>query len=382
MGRVFEHARLIVDEVASGRPVALAVVVSVSGSAPRPVGTSMVVTQAGRVLGSLSGGCVESAVVQVAIEVVAGAPAATEVFGYSDAEALSVGLMCGGAVEVLVLRVDHNTPGDVLALWRAVAEARGAAGAAGAEIIPAAESTESSPADPTDRPDSATAGLGRGLTVRVTGERIGTLSTESHAPVGPARIDDHADSRLICPPPRSAPFLIYGGVDIAGPLATLARMAGYRVTVCDARPVFADPARFPDAHEVVRKHPAAHLREQPDDPTAVICVLTHEDRFDVPLLVEALRRSAAYVGAMGSRSTSARRTQLLAAEGITPAALARLHAPIGLDLGGCDANDTALAILAEVIANRNGRSGGRLRQGSGPLHTAVRQTRSRLNGVW
>lgn len=335
---MFEHARLIVDEVDAGRPVALAVVISVSGSAPRPVGTSMVVTAAGRVRGSLSGGCVESAVVQVAIDVVAGASATTEVFGYTDAEAFSVGLMCGGAVEVIVLPIDAATPAEVLDLYRSVAE---------------------------DHESEAA------LAVRVAGTGVGTLTRETPAGVGPTRIDEPDRSRLVCPAPRAAPFLIYGGVDIAGPLATLARLAGHRVTVCDARPVFADPARFPDAHEVVRMQPVTHLRAQPDDPAAVICVLTHEDRFDVPLLIEALGRRAAYVGAMGSRSTSERRRQLLVDHGVAASDLERLHAPIGLDLGGSTPYETALAILAEVVAARNGRSGGRLRQGSGPLHAVA-----------
>lgn len=341
---VYEHARVIVEEMSAGRAVALAVVVSISGSAPRPVGTSMVVTRSGQVFGSLSGGCVESAVVQVANEVAAGAPPATEVFGYSDSEALSVGLMCGGAVEVIVLRVDETTPADVLEVWRAAARA-----------------DRSPDPVPTDR----------ALALEVAGDRLGALSSVSAIPTGPIRVDDADGSRLVCPVPRRPPFLIYGGVDIAGPLAEIARLTGYRVTVCDARPVFADPARFPAADEVVRAQPAAHLAGQPDDPAAVICVLTHEDRFDIPLLTEALSRRAAYVGAMGSRATCARREHLLLEGGVTPDALARLHAPIGLDLGGSSPQDTALAIIAEVVAVRHGRSGGRLRVGSGPLHAAA-----------
>lgn len=336
---MFEHARIITDEVAGGRAVALAVVVSISGSAPRPVGTSMVVTEAGRVFGSLSGGCVESAVVQVALDVVAGAPTTTEVFGYTDAEALSVGLMCGGAVEVIVLRIDPTTDLEVLDVYRSIAD----------EQIP----------------DAAVA-------VRVAGSQPGLLTRVEPAPVRPTRVDEESESVLICPAPRTAPFLIYGGVDISGPLATLARMSGYRVTVCDARPVFADPARFPDAHQVVRSQPVTHLREQPDDPTAVICVLTHEDRFDIPLLIEALGRRAAYVGAMGSRSTTIRRRQLLEEQGLDADSLDRLHAPIGLDLGGSSPTETALAIMAEVVAVGNGRSGGQLRFGGGALHSVVR----------
>ncbi len=335
---MFEHAALVVSEVMSGRAVALAVVTSVGGSAPRPLGTSMVVTSDGSVLGSVSGGCVESAVLARADEVLAGGAPSTEVFGYGDPEAFAIGLACGGTVEVLVTRVDPGVDTAVLDVWRAAAAGRGA--------------------------DLA-------LAVAIRGACVGRTTTRSGAAEGVARLDAADGSWLVARPAEPADFLVYGGVDVAAPLVTLARMAGYRVTVVDARPAFARIERFPDAHEVVRAQPVSDLAARADRPSTVVCVLTHEDRFDVPVLVEALRRGGAFVGAMGSRSTTAARRRRLQAAGLTPTDLDRLHAPIGLDLGGRSAHETAIAIMAEVIAARHGHDGRPLRESDGPLHAHV-----------
>lgn len=325
---MFEHATVILAERAAGRPVALAVVTSIGGSAPRPVGTSLVVTDDGRVLGSVSGGCVESDVVSRAEQALAGGAPGTEVYGYGDPEGFAVGLACGGTVEVVVTTIDDTTDPAVL---------------------------------------SALDSGDRAIAIDLTGSDVGRLRVVEAA-AGVSRVDDEHGSRLVAGPDDEADFLIYGGVDVAAPLATLARLAGYRVTVVDARPAFAHPDRFPDAHAVVRSQPVRHLRAQPDRPTTVVCVLTHEDRFDVPALAEALGRRAAFVGAMGSRATTAARERRLREAGVRDADLARLHAPIGLDLGGRSASETALAIMAEVVADRHGRAGGPLRFGTGALH--------------
>lgn len=354
---MFEHAATIAAEIKSARPVAVAVVTSVTGSAPRPVGTTMVLTTDGRVAGSVSGGCVESAVLARAEEVLHGATPTTEVFGFGDAEAFAVGLACGGTVEVLVTRVDRTTDDTVIAVWRAVA--RG------------------------DVPEA-------GIVVDLDGPSVGQWRLDPEAAPGTTWIASDEAARLVARPPEPADFLIYGGVDVADPLARLARAGGYRVTVVDARPAFAGAARFPAAHAVVRRQPVDDLRERPDRPDTVICVLTHEDRFDLPLLREALTRDAAFVGAIGSRATARGREVTLLEAGLSPAEVSRLHAPLGLDLGGRSAFETALSVMAEVVAAAHGRRGGPLRDGTGPLHEPTvpapqprdaRQTRSRLNGA-
>lgn len=334
VGTMFEHAPTIMAEMAIGRPVALAIVTSVTGSAPRPVGTSMLVTGSGLVLGSLSGGCVESAVVQRATEVLHGADPFTELFGYGDADAWSVGLACGGTVEVLICRIDSATARPALDVWRALADGQ----------VPE-----------------------HGLSVCLSGRDIGRIDaiTLEH---GTRRVDDAGSSRLEVHPAAPADFLIYGGVDVAEPLARLARLAGFRVSVIDARPAFAQSLRFPAAHQVTRAQPAEDLRSRPDLPTTMICVLTHEDRFDLPVLAEALRRQARFVGAMGSRSTTAARRAMLVDAGVTEEQLTRLHAPIGLDLGGRSSFEIAMSIMAEVVADRRGGTGSPLRETTGPVH--------------
>lgn len=335
---MFEHASAIVEHVRAGRVVALAVVTSTSGSAPRPAGTSMLVTPDGHVFGSVSGGCVESAVLVRAEEVIDGSPPTTEVFGYGDPQGYAAGLACGGAVEVLITRIGPDTDDAVLQMWRAVASGR--------------------------TPDA-------GLGVLVRGVGIGRWEVDPDAAPGRGFVETPNGSVFVERPEPPADFVIYGGVDVAAPLARLARDAGYRVTVVDARPAFARPERFPESHEVVRSQPQAHLRRLDPRPSTVVCVLTHEDRFDVPLLVTALSMDLAFVGAMGSRSTTATRERVLRDAGVPAGDLARLHAPIGLDLGASTPFETALAVMAEVVAARHDRPGLPLTRTSGPLHGTV-----------
>ena len=172
-------------------------------------------------------------------------------------------------------------------------------------------------------------------------------------------------------------MIIFGAVDFSAALAAASSLLGYHVTVCDARPLFATPQRFPSADEVVVAWPSEYLRSTHTDSRTVICVLTHDEKFDIPLLEEALRLPVAFVGAMASRSTHERRIRALEDAGVSAARIARLHSPIGLDIGGSTPQETAVSILAEVIASRTGAAGASLRSQTGPIHrtAATRVTR-------
>jgi xanthine dehydrogenase accessory factor len=167
------------------------------------------------------------------------------------------------------------------------------------------------------------------------------------------------------PPPR---MYVFGAIDFASAVARIGKHMGYRVTVCDARAVFATRDRFPTADEVVVSWPDEFLKTAEVDKRTAICVLTHDPKFDVPVLVEALKTPAGYIGAMGSRRTHNNRTARLKEEGITDEELSRISSPIGLDIGARTPEETAVAIAAEIIALRTGHSGGRLSERSGPIH--------------
>ncbi|MFB7151050.1 XdhC family protein [Streptomyces virginiae] len=312
---------------AARREFALATVVAVSGSAPRGPGASLAVDDRGTALGSISGGCVESAVHELCLDAIASGRGGLHRFGYSDDDAFAVGLTCGGVLDVLVTPVRGRDP------VRPVLD-RAAAGRARALLL-------------AGRTGTAELGTAGGL----CGEPL-TLLVESAAE-----------------PPR---LIVYGAIDFAAALARIGAFLGHRVTVCDARPVFATPARFPEADEVVVDWPHRHLAAQWEagrlDSRTAVCVLTHDAKFDVPLLELALRLPLGYVGAMGSRRTHAERERRLREEGVTDAALARLRSPIGLDLGGATPEETALAIAAEFTAFRHGGSALPLTGSATPIH--------------
>ncbi len=347
--------------VDDGRPFALATVVRTWGSSPRPPGASMAVAADGRVVGSVSGGCVEAAVHQVALEVLAGGAPRLETYGVSDDDAFAVGLTCGGTLQVLVQRVGPAELAVVARLRAAVAARRPAAlvtavagPAAGRLLLVEGASTAGS--------------LGGGaLDAEAAGAARGLLAHGRTAVVAVGGVDVLVEA---VPPP--AAMLVYGAVDHAGALVRAAVLLGYRVVVCDPRAVFATAERFPEADEVVVAWPHEHLREQTErgavDVRSAVCVLTHDPRSDVPLLEVALRGPAAYVGAMGSRAVHRDRVAQLRERGVDDAALARLSSPIGLDLGGRTPQETAVAVLAEVVATLHGGTGARLRDVDGPLH--------------
>ncbi|MFJ6938128.1 XdhC family protein [Streptomyces sp. NPDC101132] len=357
------------------REFALATVVAVSGSAPRGPGSSLAVDDRGTALGSVSGGCVEGAVHELCLEAIRTGTPGVHRFGYSDDDAFAVGLTCGGVLDVLVAPVRTGDPvrpvlGSVLAT-----AARGDR-AALARVV----------AGPPER-------LGRALAVRDDGSYEGGLgggAALDRAAAGRARAlllagrtgtAELGQAGGLCGEPltllvesAAAPprMLVFGAVDFAGALARAGSFLGYRVTVCDARPVFATPERFPGADEVVVDWPHRYLAAEAEagrlDARTAVCVLTHDAKFDVPLLALALRLPVGYVGALGSRLTHDHRLARLREEGLPEEALTRLRSPIGLDLGGHTAEETALSVAAEIVALRHGAPGTPLTGATGPVH--------------
>ncbi|MFS0691559.1 XdhC family protein [Streptomyces nitrosporeus] len=349
----------------SGTRFALATVTRAWGSAPHGPGASMLVSDGGRLAGSVSGGCVEAAVCALAEEVLAGSGPALGRWGVSDEEGLEAGLTCGGTIEVLVREAGAAAPLDRVAadleagspVALVTSLATGAALAAGGGRV-----TGTLGCARLDRAAEAAADgmLGRGADGLVTVGGEGGAGREC-VPAEELLVQSFA------PRPR---LLVFGAVEFARPLAAVGAVLGYHVTVCDARPAFAVPERFPAADEVVADRPDRWLRAHADrvDAATAVCVLTHDARFDVPVLALALRGPAGYVGAMGSRRTHGDRLARLREAGLAPADLARLNSPIGLDLGGRGPEETALSIMAEIIAVRRGGSGLPLTVGRGAVH--------------
>jgi xanthine dehydrogenase accessory factor len=360
----------------AGQPVGVATVVETWRSAPRPAGATMLVGPDDTAVGSVSGGCVESAVYDLARSTVEHGSPALHRFGVSDDDAFAVGLTCGGVLDVFVERVEpagYPEFGEVVAAVRtgepvAVVTCVAAtvpgdpAGRLGRRLVLFADRVAGSLGD--DRLDDAAADDARGL---LAAGRTGTLR---YGYAGERRGDDLVLFVVTyAAPPR---MIVFGAIDFAAAVARIGGFLGYRVTVCDARPVFATGRRFPDADEVVVDWPHRYLRAEIEagrtDGRTVVCVLTHDPKFDVPVLEVALRQPLAYVGAMGSRRTHADRCARLHEAGLTPDELGRLAAPIGLDLGARTPEETAVSIAAEIVAARWGGTGTRLSSLDGPIH--------------
>jgi xanthine dehydrogenase accessory factor len=325
----------------AGRTVALATVVATFGSSPSRVGTSMVIEASGHAWGSLSGGCVEADVhARGLLAIECGKPELVE-YGVSDDDAFTVGLTCGGTLHIFIEPVSKAATPHVAAL-----------------------------VDACERDQPAT------LTTVVTGPHIGK---HEFCPVAASdESDAQSNGGALVLNTRHAPrprMLIVGATHFAAALASVGALLGYRVTVCDARATFTTRERFPDADEVVVTRPDHYVAQQAEagliDARTVVCVVSHDPRFDVPVLRTALGlrgpQQPAYIGALGSRRTHAQRTERLAAGGVSAADLARLHSPIGLDLGAATPHETAVAIAAEIIAVRRGGSGRQLRETQTPI---------------
>jgi xanthine dehydrogenase accessory factor len=314
--------------IRDGRRVAVCTVVRVERSAPRLPGSVMAVCDTGEVAGSVTGGCVESALYLQTEEVLAGGPPRMATFGIVDDEAFDVGLPCGGTVHVFIEMLD---PEVFAAVDEAIADERPVAylttisgeRLGGARLV----GREGDPAD-------AAAAAARPLLV---------LGESGVVTVG----DDEVFVSSIVPRPA---MYIFGAIDFASALATVGRFLGYRVTVCDPRALFITPARFPDADELVTEWPHEFLGRAPVDERTAICVLTHDEKFDVPALKVALTTPARYIGAMGSRRTTERRRARLAEDGVGEDGLARIHAPIGLPIASRTPEEVAIAIGAQMIS--------------------------------
>jgi len=377
----------------AGDSVGVGTVVATFRSAPRPPGASMLVGPDGEAVGSVSGGCVEGAVYELGQQVLdSGAPVLTR-YGVSDDDAFAVGLTCGGILDVFVERIDQESFPELGDIADDIAAGR-----------PVAVATVISHPDPAligrrlvvrpdleppghgVRPDPAPGGATHnGASPRLGSERIdqavwddalgllalGHNGTLSYGPDGERRGEGlQVFVWAFAPKPR---MLVFGAIDFAAAVAKVGSFLGYQVTVCDARPVFATHSRFPDADEVVVEWPHRYLAAQAEagllDGRSVLCVLTHDPKFDVPLLEVALRLpDVAYIGAMGSRRTHDDRLARLREAGLTEEELARLASPIGLDLGARTPEETAISIAAEIIGQRWGGSGRNLAQTAGRIH--------------
>jgi xanthine dehydrogenase accessory factor len=308
---------------ARGDRVALATVVATRRSAPRPVGSKLAVSERGELLGSVSGGCVESDVAVQAAEVIADGAPRLLTYGIDDEQAWSIGLPCGGEIDVFVERFDgelREGPGVTLTVLDGER--------AGERRIVPLEAIERGPS----------------RVLELDGETV------------------FAD--VTAPSPR---LVVVGAADTAEALSRAAKALGWRTTVIDPRPALVTRERLPSPDELVTAWPD---ELEADADTAVV-VLTHEERLDLPALRAALASTAFYVGAIGSRRTQEKRRARLLEAGIDDEQLERLAGPAGLDLGAHTPAETAVSILAEVLAVREGRSGGRLVERSGPIHSAA-----------
>ena len=350
-------------------PFALATVTDVRKSAPRQPGAAMAVADDGEVAGSVSGGCVEGAVVELGQQVLASGETTTVSYGYSDEEAFAVGLTCGGEIDLVVERIDRTRVpffGEVLERIERAAPVAVATvvdgGALGAKLVVTPEDTQGTFGAP--GLDVAVADDARGLLAQgQTGER-------RYGASGERRLDDvGVFIAAYQPPPR---MYVFGAIDYAAAVARIGKFLGYRVTVCDARKVFATRRRFPEADEVVVEWPHKLLARSPVDGRTAICVLTHDPKFDIPVLEVALRSEAGYVGAMGSRRTHEDRLARLRETGLSDDELARLHSPIGLDLGARTPEETAVSVAAEIVQQHWGGSGLPLRATGGRIHAEER----------
>ena len=305
--------------VGAGEDVALATVVETWGSSPRPLGSKMVVTRSGKMAGSVSNGCIEGAVFEEAQKVLKSGQPKVAAYGVADDVAFEVGLACGGHIEVFLqplTRVHQR----LMAML--------------------------------DRNEPATL-----RTNLVTGEAELTAG----APAG-SELAHRDGDWFVEPFRRPAHLVIVGAIHIAIPLHRLAKLMGYRVTVVDARAKFATKERFPEADELIVSWPDEAMAKLTLDNSTYVVILTHDPKFDLPALRSVLGKEVGYIGAIGSRKTNLNRFDALRAEGFTEEQISRVHGPVGLDLGGRGAEETALGILAEITAVRFGGTGAFMRE--------------------
>jgi xanthine dehydrogenase accessory factor len=325
---------------ANGERVAMARVVATRRSAPRPVGSKLIVSETGAIAGSVSGGCVESEVVEAAREVLAGGDARLLTFGISDDLALTVGLPCGGEIDVWIDEPDAELLGRLAEVARGEDRA--------VFFVDFDDATERLVLDGENDVADELIRSGHSKIVELHGRRV------------------FAD--VLGPPPR---LFVYGAVDTADALCAAARAIGWRAIVGDARARFATAERLPHADEIIVAWPDEAVAQVVPDHTTAIIVLTHDDKFDLPLLKAALASEAYYIGALGSRRNQERRRERLLEAGVRESELERISGPAGLDIGAHTPAETAISMLAEIMAVRAGRDGGRLRETSGRIHAEI-----------
>jgi xanthine dehydrogenase accessory factor len=356
----------------NGETAALATVVGTYSSAPRQPGASMLVGPDGEAVGSVSGGCVEGAVYELGQQVLSDGRPIFQRYGVSDDDAFAVGLTCGGIIDIFVEKVDPQSYDQLGSVAQAIRDETPVAVATvvggpsdrlGKRLIVWADHVDG--ATGSTRLDDAIHDDARGL---LDAGRNAIL----HYGVDGQRRGEGLDVFVesFAPPPR---MIVFGAIDFAASCAKMGSFLGFRVTVCDARPVFATASRFPGANEVVVEWPHRYLAAEAEagriDKRTVLCVLTHDPKFDVPLLEVALRLpEVAYIGAMGSRRTHDDRIARLKEIGVTDEEIARMSSPIGLDLGARTPEETAVSIAAEMIAQHWGGAGKRLAERDGPIH--------------
>jgi xanthine dehydrogenase accessory factor len=361
--------RIAVDWLREGRRVVGAALVDRIGSAPLDPGAQMLIDDRGNIEGSVTGGCVEAALVEEAHRVLAGGGPRLVTYGVSDEEALGVGLMCGGTVHVFVHQYGEGSlePLEAVAVARATDEPVARAtlldsDRAGTSIT-VLENRVVGSLEITDLLDRSVVRDARGQLDE------GVSRIRRYGAGGEVMGSDLAVYiQAFASPPR---MLIFGAIDFSAEVAKVADAIGYKITICDAREPFARSPRFSRNAEVVIDWPDSYLRGQELGARDVVLVFTHDPKFDEPALTAALATNAGYVGALGSRRTQERRVERLRDAGLDEESIARIHAPCGLDVGARTPSETAISVLAEVIATRTGRTGESLRETSGPIHPEV-----------
>jgi len=363
---VMQTAAVVEEWLREGRRVVAGLLVAVDGSAPLDVGASVYVSEDGVIEGSVTGGCVEGAVAQEALDMLAhGLPPRLATYGISDDLAGTVGLMCGGTVHIFIHEIREDAREATLGALAALRDERPVAVAtlldgerAGCKLLVDAASATGTLGGPAllERNVEREA---RGLmvqghsTVRSYGEDGATLGSGLRVHVA-----------AFAEPPR---MVIFGAIDFSAALAPLAKGMGYRVTIADPRRAFLASPRFSAAAEAVAAWPDAVLAGVTLGPRDAVLVFTHDPKLDVPAVQAALATGAGYVGALGSRKTTDDRNARLREAGVSEQQIERIFAPCGLDIGASTVEETAVAVLGEIIGHRAGREGGSLRSTSGSI---------------
>ena len=376
---VQQTAATVGEWLREGRRVVAGTLVDVDGSAPLDVGATVYVDEHGTLEGSVTGGCVESAVAQEALEMLAdGRPPRLATYGISDELAGTVGLMCGGTVHIFIHEIRADARAAVLEGLAAIREERPAAVAtvldgphAGSKLFVTASATVGTLGG-SALLDLNVAQEARGLTIQ------GRSTVRAYGADG-ASLGSGLRVHVAAFAERPR-MVIFGAIDFASALAPLAKGLGYRVTIADPRRAFLTSPRFSSAADTVAAWPQDVLADLTLGPRDAVLIFTHDPKLDVPAVQAALETGAGYVGALGSRRTTLDRNARLVEAGVEEAALERVHAPCGLDIGSSTVEETAVAILAEIIAKRTGREGIPLKRGSGPIRRDRAETGDALTG--